>query len=91
MNQRLTRLVDEGILDKVAYSEHPPRYDYQLTTKGRDLWPVVTAMRQWGDKYARRLTPEAVAHKVRQGVPGNTDLLGVRGTPQRSAPPTFER
>jgi DNA-binding HxlR family transcriptional regulator len=52
LNQRLTRLVEEGVLDKVAYSEHPPRYDYRLTAKGRDLWPIITAMRQWGDKYA---------------------------------------
>jgi DNA-binding HxlR family transcriptional regulator len=52
LSQRLGRLVDEGILDRVAYSEHPPRYDYRLTTKGRDLWPVLTAMRQWGDRYA---------------------------------------
>ncbi|MDE3206804.1 MAG: helix-turn-helix transcriptional regulator [Acidobacteriota bacterium] len=52
LNQRLGRLVDEGILDKVPYSEHPPRYDYRLTAKGRDLWPVLTAMRQWGDRYA---------------------------------------
>jgi DNA-binding HxlR family transcriptional regulator len=52
LNQRLARLVDHEILDKVRYSEHPPRYDYRLTAKGRDLWPVLTAMRQWGDKYA---------------------------------------
>jgi DNA-binding HxlR family transcriptional regulator len=52
LNQRLARLVEEGILDKVPYSEHPPRYDYRLTARGRDLWPVLTAMRQWGDKHA---------------------------------------
>jgi DNA-binding HxlR family transcriptional regulator len=52
LNQRLARLVEEGILDKVPYSEHPPRYDYRLTAIGRDLWPVLTAMRQWGDKHA---------------------------------------
>lgn len=52
LGQRLGRLVDEGVLDKVPYSEHPPRYDYRLTDKGRDLWPVLTAMRQWGDRYA---------------------------------------
>ena len=52
LNQRLTRLVEEGVLVKVAYSHHPPRYDYRLTAKGRDLWPVLTAMRQWGDKHA---------------------------------------
>lgn len=52
LNERLTRLVEEGVFDKVAYSDHPPRFDYRLTDKGRDLWPVLTAMRQWGDRYA---------------------------------------
>jgi DNA-binding HxlR family transcriptional regulator len=33
---RLTRLVESGVLERVAYSEHPPRYDYRLTPKGRD-------------------------------------------------------
>jgi len=52
LQQRLNHLVDAGVLKKVPYSEHPPRYDYRLTAKGRDLWPVLTAMRQWGDRYA---------------------------------------
>jgi DNA-binding HxlR family transcriptional regulator len=52
LNQRLSFLVDAGVLEKVKYSEHPPRYEYRLTIKGRDLWPVLTAMRQWGDTYA---------------------------------------
>jgi DNA-binding HxlR family transcriptional regulator len=52
LGQRLARLVEAGVLSKVPYSEHPPRFDYRLTDKGKDLWPVVTAMRQWGDKYA---------------------------------------
>jgi DNA-binding HxlR family transcriptional regulator len=49
---RLERLVTAGVFEKVAYSEHPLRYDYRLTPKGRDLWPVMNAMRQWGDQYA---------------------------------------
>jgi DNA-binding HxlR family transcriptional regulator len=52
LNQRLTRLIEVGVLTKVPYSEHPPRFDYRLTDKGRDLWPVITAMREWGDKHA---------------------------------------
>jgi DNA-binding HxlR family transcriptional regulator len=52
LQQRLARLVEHGVLDKVPYSEHPPRHEYRLTSKGRDLWPVLTAMRQWGDKHA---------------------------------------
>jgi hypothetical protein len=42
--------VDQGILEKVPCSEHPRRYD--LAARGRDLWPILTVMRQWGNKYA---------------------------------------
>lgn len=52
LTQRLARLVEKGIMAKVPYSDRPVRYDYRLTDKGRDLWPVITAMRQWGDQYA---------------------------------------
>ena len=64
LNQRLSKLVDADVLTKVAYSEHPPRYDYRLTDKGRDLWPVLTAMRQWGDTYAAPAGPPVqVVHR----------------------------
>jgi len=52
LNQRLTKLVDEGILERVPYQDNPPRSEYRLTEKGRDLWHVLTAMRQWGDRWA---------------------------------------
>jgi len=57
LNQRLNHLVETDILERVRYSDHPPRYDYRLTDKGRDLWPVLTAMRQWGDR-----TPHRTGH-----------------------------
>ena len=37
LTDRLNRLVEEGILDRVRYNEHPERYEYRLTSKGRDL------------------------------------------------------
>lgn len=52
LQARLTTLVEGGVLLRVPYSEHPPRVEYRLTRKGRDLWPVINAMRQWGDQYA---------------------------------------
>jgi DNA-binding HxlR family transcriptional regulator len=52
LNQRLEHLVEHGVVDRVAYCEHPVRYDYRLTDKGKDLWGVLTAMRQWGDRWA---------------------------------------
>lgn len=57
LQQRLEHLVVAGVLDKVPYCEHPPRNEYRLTDKGRDLWPVLTAMRQWGDRHAAPLGP----------------------------------
>jgi hypothetical protein len=40
------------VLHRVPYQDNPPRSEYRLTEKGRDLWHVVTAMRQWGDRWA---------------------------------------
>src|SRR3954449_2114851 len=57
LTRRLNHLVDSGVLMRVAYSEHPPRSEYRLTRKGRDLWHVITAMRQWGDRWARPSGP----------------------------------
>lgn len=48
---RLKRLVDHGVLDKIAYQQHPPRYEYHLTAKGRDLEPIIRSMIQWGLRY----------------------------------------
>src|SRR5690242_2296995 len=52
LSQRLNKLVEAGVLERRAYQDRPIRYDYVLTDKGRDLWPVLTALRQWGDRYA---------------------------------------
>src|SRR5256712_1705989 len=48
---RLNLLVEEGIFRKVAYQEHPVRYEYGLTEKGIDLWPVIVSLLQWGDRH----------------------------------------
>ena len=48
---RLQRLVAEGILERRAYQQRPERFEYRLTDKGRDLYPVLIALMQWGDRY----------------------------------------
>jgi DNA-binding HxlR family transcriptional regulator len=48
---RLGRLVDEGILERRPYQERPLRHEYRLTAKGRDLYPVLVSLMQWGDRY----------------------------------------
>jgi DNA-binding HxlR family transcriptional regulator len=51
LTDRLTRLVDEGLLEKRAYQVSPTRFDYVLTEKGRDFYPVLVAMTKWGDRW----------------------------------------
>jgi DNA-binding HxlR family transcriptional regulator len=48
---RLDTLVDAGVLERRVYEEARGRSDYLLTDKGRALWPVLTALRQWGDDW----------------------------------------
>ncbi|GAA2596349.1 helix-turn-helix domain-containing protein [Actinomadura fulvescens] len=51
LTQRLGRLVEEGMLERVPYQERPVRHEYRLTEKGRDFFPVLMAMMRWGDKW----------------------------------------
>jgi len=48
---RLRTLVNAGVLERRPYSEHPARFEYFLTKAGLDLYPVITTLRTWGDKY----------------------------------------
>jgi DNA-binding HxlR family transcriptional regulator len=51
LTQRLQRLCDEGVLERQRYQEHPERFEYRLTQKGRDLWPVLMSLVKWGDRH----------------------------------------
>jgi DNA-binding HxlR family transcriptional regulator len=52
LSARLQRLIDEEILERRAYQESPPRYEYFLTQKGLDLWPALIALLHWGERYS---------------------------------------
>jgi DNA-binding HxlR family transcriptional regulator len=52
LSERLDRLVEQGVLAKHAYSMHPPRHEYLLTEKGRELVDVLLTMVAWGDRWA---------------------------------------
>jgi len=54
LSNRLARLVGEGLLRRVPYQEtgQRSRDEYRLTAKGLDLYPVLVALMQWGDRYA---------------------------------------
>jgi DNA-binding HxlR family transcriptional regulator len=61
---RLNRLVEEGILERVPYSDRPPRYEYRLTDKGLELNIALTALRQWGDKHLTEEPPRLLVTKA---------------------------
>lgn len=51
LDDRLSRLVAEGIFERVLYDQRPARSAYRLTQKGEDLFTALNALRQWGDRY----------------------------------------
>ena len=67
---RLATLVEHGILQRRRYQDRPDRYEYRLTEKGLDLYPVLLAMMRWGDRWSSdgvppvRLTHRACGHEV---------------------------
>jgi DNA-binding HxlR family transcriptional regulator len=61
---RLQLLVAEGILDRRIYQERPDRYDYHLTPKGEDLYPILLAMLRWGNRYKVDEPPLKLMHKA---------------------------
>ena len=51
LTERLDKLVEDGVLERVPYQERPPRDEYRLTEKGLALFPVILAIVEWGDSY----------------------------------------
>lgn len=62
---RLKKLVAHGILERVRYQQRPPRFEYRLTEKGRDLYPVVVSLTRWGDRWmaGKAGAPIELVHK----------------------------
>lgn len=51
LSQRLEDLISHGIITKAVFAEMPPRCEYTLTAKGRDLLPILQQMAAWGERY----------------------------------------
>jgi DNA-binding HxlR family transcriptional regulator len=51
LSARLRNLVDHGILDTIPASDGSPYQEYVLTEKGRGLFPLLVALRQWGEDF----------------------------------------
>jgi DNA-binding HxlR family transcriptional regulator len=76
LSDRLGKLVEHGILQRVEYSERPARSEYHLTPRGRELRTVVLLLMQWGDRNAPGpLGPPRVARHT--GCGGEVGMLPV--------------
>jgi DNA-binding HxlR family transcriptional regulator len=51
LSDRLSGLVDDGVLARRPDPDHAGRHLYELTAAGRDLWPVLSALLAWGGRY----------------------------------------
>ena len=62
LTDRLNRLVDAGVLQRVRYNERPERFEYHLTEKVLELWFALLALMQWGDRHLSE-RPPAIARR----------------------------
>jgi DNA-binding HxlR family transcriptional regulator/predicted RNA-binding Zn-ribbon protein involved in translation (DUF1610 family) len=69
---RLRKMEEAGLIRRIAYSEHPPRFEYRLTDMGKALWPAIIALKTWGDDWVEGpvdgttdswATPVEIIHK----------------------------
>lgn len=76
LTDRLATLTEHGIVERRPYQEAPPRWEYVLTEKGRDLLPIVMTWIGWGDRWkAGTKGPPAVFIHDRCGAPAQPRLV----------------
>jgi len=67
LQSRLERLIEHGLLRRVQYHDRPPRFEYRLTAKGVELWPVLVALMNWGDRHAAPAGPPVLLRHAECG------------------------
>src|SRR5215212_1933363 len=70
---RLRKLETAGVIERRPYSEHPPRHEYHFTEAGRELFPVMFALSEWGDKWA--VDSPVLSRRHSCGEPLKVDLV----------------
>ncbi len=85
LRSRLNRMVADGLLTRQRYREVPPRVDYELTERARDLLPVIGALARWGYQWtwtAPRSGEAVDIGAILRSLPGLAAPKGFRGTIQ---------
>jgi DNA-binding HxlR family transcriptional regulator len=57
LTTRLATLVGAHVLDRTEYTSHPPRYDYVLTRRGQDMWPILLTIWSWERRWVNGARP----------------------------------
>lgn len=85
LSRRLAHLVDHGVLERADVGRHGEHYEYALTTKGKDLFTVLTALRQWGDRwvYDGKAPLEVLDRRTGRPLP-RVRVLDEQGQPVRA-------
>jgi len=98
LSARLKLMEEHGLIRRRLYSDHPPRAEYALTDRGRELGTVVGALAAWGGRHVHRETqlvhagcghPVSVGYycpECGEGVPG-ADVTVTRVRARRGSPP----
>lgn len=63
LSVRMRKLEKQGIVERRAYQQHPTRYEYRLTEKGIDLWPILIALKDWSARWGK--WPEGEPLRIR--------------------------
>ena len=74
LTTRLARLVEDGFLERRQYREHPPRYEYVPTQRGRDFRPVLLSLMAFGNQH---FAPEGAMVEVVNTKTGKAADIGV--------------
>ncbi len=69
LSNRLSRLVENGVMRRSPCEHDRRKIEYRLTEKGHDLLPAMLALRQWGEKYGENVSPELVLVDAEKGQP----------------------
>lgn len=79
LTDRLKKLTEAGVFERVRYGGHKNRYDYRLTEKGRDLYPVIVMLLAWGDRWETDDPPLELVHRSCGAVLGARVVCGACG------------
>ncbi|SDD53407.1 transcriptional regulator, HxlR family [Cupriavidus sp. YR651] len=74
---RLKALEADGMIERQPYSEKPLRYEYRLTDKGWAFYPVIYALRAWGEQWCKEKDEEHAMHFVHRECGHDVGLASV--------------